>query len=470
MRAKADILALGARYRIEAPHTKHVARLALNLFDGFMPVDGLEAADRDILFAAANLHDIAYETDAQNHVVKAADILEDNRIDAFSKDEWLMVVGIVLLHKRDWRSMLDHDVFRSVGDRKVQRIKRLAAMLRIADGLDHGHIQDTKIIYCKPGRTEDKIGVHCGWYAGNIPWAESKADLWEAVFKRSFGVEGEVEQHKTRFKRVVDKSDSAVSGMRRIFYSQWCIMRDNVPGMLEGLDPECLHDYRVAMRRFRAALRMFEPPLAGTAAKEIDAALKKLSDQLGPLRDAHVALQFVTALDSEMAVEPNVLDVLEREAATASRTLCRILKTESFVKLEQQVLRFLRVELPDLERRGDGEALLGCLKKSLDNQLKRIMRQNVDGLRNADSGEVHKVRKICRRGRYYAEFSEPVLGRKTREATKQLKKIAGGLGNAHDARLLAARFDNQAFVEAVQRLEDEAWERFGKGWRKLGKI
>ncbi len=125
-----------------------------------------------------------------------------------------------MLHKYDWRSKLDHDLFPKVGEKELVRIKKLAAILRVADGLDHDHIQDARIQFFRRGRKVDKLGVEWRWYAGNIPWAEAKADLWEAVFKRSFRIDGKLKQSKKMFKEVVHKKDSVASAALRLLYSQ----------------------------------------------------------------------------------------------------------------------------------------------------------------------------------------------------------------------------------------------------------
>ena len=51
-------LALGRRFEFDEPHARHVARLALALFDQLVAVHGLDEGDRRLLLIAAVLHDI----------------------------------------------------------------------------------------------------------------------------------------------------------------------------------------------------------------------------------------------------------------------------------------------------------------------------------------------------------------------------------------------------------------------------
>jgi len=463
---KSDILDLGVRFGIEEPHTRHVAKLALDLFDGFAPLPGLRKNDRRLLFAAACLHDIAYASAPQNHVEEGGRILADNPIQGLSSKEWHWVIGIALLHKRDWRTMLDHENFPRAGEKVLERIKKLAAVLRIADGLDHGHIQDARILYCRGGTKVDKVGVECGWYAGNISWAEGKADLWEAVFKRSLRIEGKVQQHRKIFKGVVQKKDSAISAARRILYSQWCAMRDNVPGMLEGGNLECLHDYRVGLRRFRAALRMFKPLLNETNADELDKQLAELSNRLSPVRDAHVALLCFRKWAADADPYPDARETLEQGVRDANRTLSEILESDFCLQTVQLASRFLRVALPALERSNHEPPFAAFSQERLDSLTGKLRGLDVSNLRDADPSHMHKVRKLCRRGRYYAEFAAPAGGKQVERTAAQLKTIAGALGDVRDAQLLMQMVPVNAQKDLIAQQEASAWERFERGWHK----
>lgn len=467
MKAKDAILDLGIRFEIEAPHTEHVTRLALDLFDGFFPFDGMEKSDRNLLYVAARLHDIAYSIDPENHVTECAGVLAENRIEGFSPDEWLSIIGISLLHKRDWRSMLNDARFPGVGAKELERIKKLAAILRVADGLDHGHIQDSRIFYCRRGRTVDQIGVKTKWYRGNVPWAEGKADLWEAVFKRGFRIEEKLKLHKKIFKGVVHKKDSAANAARRILYSQWDIMRDNVPGMLEGKDLECLHDYRVAMRRFRAALRMFRQVLEETHANALDERLSELSDRLSPVRDAHVARQFFQKTMVETGQHPQKISELESRIAEANRLLKEIIESNFCLETVQLTNRFLRVELPSMERQLSAPSFALFAREHLKPVVNRIVALDVSNLRNGDPAHMHHVRKLCRRGRYFAEFAAPVLGKDAQQMAKMLKGIAGALGDVRDARSLMQQLGDASERDAVIIMENKAWECFETEWLNM---
>jgi CHAD domain-containing protein len=61
----------------------------------------------------------------------------------------------------------------------------------------------------------------------------------------------------------------------------------------EGVDPEALHDFRVALRRLRSWLRAFRPHLKGSVRGKERRRLQALADATGASRDAEVHLEWL---------------------------------------------------------------------------------------------------------------------------------------------------------------------------------
>ena len=470
MKTKLEIRELGGRFRIEHPHVEHVAVLARSLFDGFSPLPGLSKKDRRLLNAAACLHDIGYASDPDNHVEAGVDILLQNPLPVFSPSEWSMIAAVVLLHQRKWKPLLAHGLFRSLDGAQQERCKKLAAVLRVADGLDHGHLQDASVLACRHGRQADQAEILCRSYAGNIPWAAGKADLWEAAFGRPLRLDGKIRSGRSIFDGIVREGDRALSAARRILYSQYDVMRDQVSGMLKGGDPEHLHDYRVAMRRFRAALKMFRPFLSGLPVESLDKQLGELSDRLGPVRDAHVLLQFVQSLEPGMCGTDGCLRSLEADADEANRSLALLLESEPCRAAVKDMNRFLRVQLPELERGGTRKKFKSHAKRCFSRIMKQARKIDDSSVRG-NSERLHALRKKCRRWRYDAEFVAPVLGKEARTVAKHLKTAAGALGDLRDTQARIAWVQKISGADGVmQGLEqtlDKSWRRFSRSRARL---
>ncbi len=464
MKAKKQVRNLAGRFQIETPHVEHVASLALQLADGF----GFDPADRPLLAAAARLHDIGYASDPEHHVNEGVRILEANPLPAFSSADWKAICLIVSLHRRNWRPQVSEQLIAETGRKTVEKAKRLAAVLRIADGLDHGHIQDASLRFCRRGREVDQAGIAFGWYEPGAAWAGEKTDLWEAVFKRPLRIRAEKVPFRDLFGGVVDRSDSTLSAARKIFYSQYDVMRDRVPGMLDGTDPECLHDYRVALRRFRTALRLFRSLLTDTSAAPLADSLRKLSDRMGPIRDEHVLLQFFQTLGTSGPGGQEVFQCLEKRVAAANTELVQILESEECLCAVRQLGRFLRVELPSRLRNGED---VPDFKRFVKKRLKRIRPRIEAAELSGDPEQMHAVRKLCRRGRYLAEFAAPLPGGAARRAARALKAAAGALGDLRDLEFHCRQLEQAGFQspEQLAPLRAAARIKCSKAWKNLKK-
>jgi CHAD domain-containing protein len=438
---------LGRTHLIEWPHVKQVAVLSLSLFDGFAEAKGFLRKDRRLLEAACLLHDIGYAAAPAGHELVGKAILEENPVVGFGGDEWKMVVAIAMLHCRQWQRVLELEPLLSMTARQQDRAKKMAAILRIADGLDHGHVQDARVLSCKQGRRRDKVKVEIGWYGGNVVRAEGKSDLWEAVFKRPFSIKAKELETRFLWSGVVFKGDTAVAAGRRILYAQYNIMRDQIAGMVEGGASDYLHEYRVALRRFRVALRFFGPLLQGTGAAALSDRLGAMSERLGPIRDTHVCLQLLKALQEETGVEDRLVEVVEAEVRTANMALVEIMQSEYGLTLMDALARFLRVELPDVELRSAELSFIAYAKSTWGGMEQRLKRMDEAALEGPIE-QLHAARKEMRRARYYAEFCAPVLGGAMGKKALRLKRVAGAMGDLHDVALHRVRFEAAAVHEA----------------------
>jgi CHAD domain-containing protein len=76
---------------------------------------------------------------------------------------------------------------------------------------------------------------------------------------------------------------------------------EHAEGVLDTGDIERVHDMRVATRRLRAALEIFEPCFPENPFRETLAAVKRLADALGERRDRDVAIVSLGRFSDQMA-------------------------------------------------------------------------------------------------------------------------------------------------------------------------
>jgi CHAD domain-containing protein len=120
---------------------------------------------------------------------------------------------------------------------------------------------------------------------------------------------------------------------------------ENAEGVLDTGDIERVHDMRVATRRLRAALEIFEPCFPDTAYAQALDAVKRLADALGERRDRDVAIASLHAFNDQMAAPDrrgvdSLIGQLRSEQEEANAALAPL--------VEQANLRALRESLGEL--------------------------------------------------------------------------------------------------------------------------
>jgi exopolyphosphatase/guanosine-5'-triphosphate,3'-diphosphate pyrophosphatase len=134
------------RCHYEAPHSKQVQKLALQLFDSLGERLGLDATDRAILADAALLHDVGYHINYQGHHKHSYHLILHADLLGVSPEEQVIVAHVARYHRGNPPSRSRHRDFAQLERPAQRRIRRLAAILRVADGLDRGHVSAVDLV------------------------------------------------------------------------------------------------------------------------------------------------------------------------------------------------------------------------------------------------------------------------------------------------------------------------------------
>jgi exopolyphosphatase/guanosine-5'-triphosphate,3'-diphosphate pyrophosphatase len=128
------------RCHYEEPHARQVQKLALQLFDSLGPRLGLDADDRAILSDAGLLHDVGYHINYQSHHKHSYHLILHADLLGISPDAHVIVAHVARFHRGAAPSRTRHREFAQLDQAVRRRVRRLAAILRIADGFDRGHV------------------------------------------------------------------------------------------------------------------------------------------------------------------------------------------------------------------------------------------------------------------------------------------------------------------------------------------
>ncbi len=133
-----SVLQMAERTHYEAPHSKHVQKLSLQLFDSIGERLGCIPDDRKLLSDAALLHDIGYHISYDKHNKHSYHLIEHAELLGMTPVEQIIVANVARYH-RGTEPKKKHRNYGGLERSVRQTIKRLSAILRVADGFDRGH-------------------------------------------------------------------------------------------------------------------------------------------------------------------------------------------------------------------------------------------------------------------------------------------------------------------------------------------
>jgi putative phosphoesterase len=175
-------MARGSRY--EPEHAHQVTRLAVELFDQLKDLHGMGPQERLWLQYGALLHDIGWIEGQQAHHKRALElILADPRL-PFERRE-RTIVGLTARYHRGALPDPDHKYFAGLHEADRHRVRVLAGILRVADGLDRSHLSLIRTVACEISKRGVVIACEADEPADEeAAAAKKKADLLEAVYGR----------------------------------------------------------------------------------------------------------------------------------------------------------------------------------------------------------------------------------------------------------------------------------------------
>lgn len=203
------------------------------------------------------------------------------------------------------------------------------------------------------------------------------------------------------------------------------------------VDPEHLHDVRVASRRVRAVLELVDPGIYPKYNRHLRQ-LKTLTRALGAPRehDVHLALlsaQQSTPMEpSDLAALEHAQELLEHARQRAQKHMNRVLARLSVSECEG----LLRVpSLPDPFAPGD---VTTSAQTCLEPRLRAALEPLPNLAAQEDPRGMHEARIQIKKTRYTLEILAPILGSPSQPMLDRLRELQTALGEHHDLATLEA--------------------------------
>jgi CHAD domain-containing protein len=220
---------------------------------------------------------------------------------------------------------------------------------------------------------------------------------------------------------------------------------------LDPTDPdsrEPVHDLRVATRRLRAFLSVYEPLLGHKDARKLRRRLRKITRAAGEIRqwDAHLELATPLLPDThdplERAALEHVIEWVHAEREQAAANVRDRLSASERRKLADRLDAAIDEVCARLLREGDDAAELA--RRFAAEALREAARRAGPPVRGEDVDAMHGVRIAAKRARYALELLRPALDETYRATRRPAKRAQEAIGLHHDAALLQSLFDGRA--------------------------
>lgn len=181
-----SVIHVAERFEYELPHSQHVTRLALSIYDQTMVLHGLGDIERELLEAASLLHDVGLYVSHAAHHKHSYYLIRNSQLLGFADYEQHIIALIARYHRKS-PPRKSHLEYMTVPPAHQLLISKLAGILRIADGLDRTHVSAVKDVEVELGSkdvTFRLIPQNSQSLEYAIWGAERKRDLFEEVFGR----------------------------------------------------------------------------------------------------------------------------------------------------------------------------------------------------------------------------------------------------------------------------------------------
>lgn len=229
---------------------------------------------------------------------------------------------------------------------------------------------------------------------------------------------------------------STHAAAREVLQFLLTVITRNEEGIKQDIDTEFLHDFRVAIRRTRAALRQIK----GVFPKETQKGFRKEFRWIGKLtnrlRDLDVYLlerdKYRHMLPEQLqpGLDP-LFDSLQRERKRELKQLQQALESERYHNLIGSWQTFLQKG----ERKGKNadRPAADLARKFIRKQHRKVMEKGAQIDAASPDSDLHSLRIDCKRLRYLLEFFTSLFPKnEMKTLVKQLKRLQDNLGEYND--------------------------------------
>jgi CHAD domain-containing protein len=245
-----------------------------------------------------------------------------------------------------------------------------------------------------------------------------------------------VESHGSKTAISLTRDISVRGGLRQVGLAVLSDIRRNLPGTIDDIDTEFLHDLRISLRRTRSLLSIFAKIIPGEQGRHFRAEFRWITQATGKVRDSDVYLLQENDYREMLpeALHPGLAGYVHgmREYRDREfRAMRKNLKSPRFARLLGQWQLFLE-NLPEEEA---GEAVL-CREfaaRAVKKRFRKLIAQGENLGPESPATALHALRIEAKKLRYLMEFFHSLFPPEEVELLiRHMKKLQNNLGDFND--------------------------------------
>ena len=227
-------------------------------------------------------------------------------------------------------------------------------------------------------------------------------------------------------------------------------------GIIDDIDTEFLHDFRVTIRRFRAVIGQFKKVLNSEVYIRIQENIKEIGGRTGSLRDLDVLImkeKYYLSLSSKRLQQGlhRFFSYISEKRKYELEKLAEYLQSEEYADTIKKVIA--EYSAPASAICGDiGISTIEFANKTIDRRYGKL-RKKIDSFSH-NKEVIHAVRIDCKKLRYVLELFFQLYPRKAvKPAIKELKGFQSRLGDLHDLHV-----QQEMLLQALHGMEESAYK------------
>lgn len=217
-------------------------------------------------------------------------------------------------------------------------------------------------------------------------------------------------------------------------------MQEHERGVLLDVDSECLHDFRVCVRKIRSALSQIKNVFDEECLKLYKDTFREIGRITNKTRDIDV---YLLRKDYYLSIVPDALKpALDRffskirtKGKLESKKLRCYLLSPEYARFKKEWELCLKLK-NDCKGKNSAKPALLTARKYIRKSYKAVMLQGRSISPASKEDDLHELRIECKKLRYMMDFFAPLFPEKSiKTLTEQLKKLQDCLGEFNDLRV-----------------------------------